>query len=433
MLHRIRALIRILEARALGQGLSEDEQLKRKLLVFAAGLMSFGVVLWLAIYWAMGVNFSATIPLAYQVVTVIALSLYLARGDFRLYSNVQLSLFLFFPFGMQWSIGSYASSSGVMLWALLAPLGATVVQGWRESIAWFSAYLALTALSGFFDFYLATGDQGGMPMHTVAVFFGLNFASMSVIVYILFRYFVREKEAIRARLDREHALLVAEQEKSERLLLNILPPAIADRLKQGETTIAEGHSDVTVMFADIVNFTRLTERIPPLEMVVLLNKVFSTFDALAERHGLEKIKTIGDCYMAAGGLSGDDGTAEEVAEMALEMLELLRDDPAFTRHDMGLHVGIATGPVVAGVIGKKRFIYDMWGDTVNVASRLSSEGTPNAIWVDEATRARLAGRYVLEGPRIAELKGKGPTPVYRLMGRRAALGGAAAAAAGAAA
>jgi class 3 adenylate cyclase len=432
MLRRFRALIRILEARALGQGLPPEEQLKRKLLVFASGLMSFGTVLWLAIYWAMGVDFSATVPLAYQLVTVIALSLYLARGDFRLYSNVQLSLFLFFPFGMQWSIGSYVTSSGVMLWALLAPLGATVVQGWRESVAWFAAYLALTALSGFFDYFLASGRQAGIPMNTIAVFFGLNFASMSVIVYVLFRYFVREKEAIKARLDREHALLLEEREKSERLLLNILPPAIADRLKGGETTIADGHADVTVMFADIVNFTRLTEKVPPLEMIALLNKVFSSFDALAERHGLEKIKTIGDAYMAAGGLTGHNGTVEEVADMALEMLELFRRDPAFTRHDMGLHVGIATGPVVAGVIGSKRFIYDMWGDTVNVASRLSSEGTPNAIWVDEATRQRLAGRYHLEGPIIAQLKGKGPTPLYRLTGRRGAAGSSVAAGAAAA-
>ena len=418
MLHRFRALIRFLESRALGKGLSLEEQLQRKLLVFASGLMSFATVLWLAIYWAMGVKFSATIPFAYQIVTGIALSLYLARGDFRLYSNVQLSLFLFFPFGMQWSIGSYVSSSGVMLWALLAPLGAMVIQGWRESIAWFAAYLALTALSGFFDFYLATGRQEGIPMNTIAVFFGLNFACMSVIVYVLFRYFVREKEAIQARLDREHALLVEEQAKAERLLLNILPPAIAERLKRGETTIADGHGDVTVMFADIVNFTRLTERIPPLELIALLNKMFSSFDELAEKHGLEKIKTIGDAYMAAGGLSSQDGTVEQVADMALEMLELFHRDPAYTSHDMGLHVGIATGPVVAGVIGIKRFIYDMWGDTVNVASRLSSEGAPNAIWVDEATRGRLAQRYVLEGPTIAHLKGKGPTALYRLAGRR---------------
>ncbi|HET9701571.1 MAG TPA: adenylate/guanylate cyclase domain-containing protein [Burkholderiales bacterium] len=425
MLHRLRALSRLLEARAMGQGLPPEEQLKRKLLVFAAALMSFATVLWLAIYWAMGVQFSATIPFAYQVATGIALSLYLARGDFRLYSNVQLSLFLFFPFGMQWSIGSYVSSSGVMLWALLAPLGAIVVQGWRESIAWFVAYLVLTALSGFFDYYLATGRQEGVPMHTIAVFFGLNFASMSVIVYILFRYFVQEREEIQSRLDREHELLLEEQAKSERLLLNILPPAIAERLKRGETTIADGHSDVTVMFADIVNFTRLTEKIPPLEMIALLNKVFSSFDALVEKHGLEKIKTIGDAYMVAGGLSGQHGTVEQVADVALEMLELFRRDPDFTRHDMGLHLGIATGPVVAGVIGIKRFIYDMWGDTVNVASRLSSEGTPNAIWVDGATRRRLEARYLLEGPTIVVLKGKGPTPLHRLVARREAAASAA--------
>ncbi|HEX9179211.1 MAG TPA: adenylate/guanylate cyclase domain-containing protein, partial [Burkholderiales bacterium] len=142
-------------------------------------------------------------------------------------------------------------------------------------------------------------------------------------------------------------------------------------------------------------------------------------------YGLEKIKTIGDAYMVAGGLSAQNGKTEQVAEAALEMLDLFRRDPDFTRHDMGLHIGIATGPVVAGVIGIKRFIYDMWGDTVNLASRLSSEGTPNAIWVDDVTHRRLEPRYVLEGPTILQLKGKGPTALHRLLGRRAAKSAAA--------
>ncbi len=420
MLDRIRFVLSALEARALGEGLSPDEQLKRKLLVFTSGLMSLGVVVWLAIYWAMGVKYSATVPLSYQLVTALSLALYLASGNFQAFTFVQLSLFLFFPFGMQWSIGSYVSSSGVMLWALLAPIGAIVILGWRESVAWFAAYLVLTLLSGFFDYYLMSGQQSGVPMQTIALFFGLNFASMSVILYVLFRFFVREKDAIKAQLDREHALLVEEQAKSERLLLNILPASIAERLKRGETTIADGHGDVTVMFADIVNFTRLTEQIPPLEMIALLNKVFSSFDQLAETHRLEKIKTIGDCYMVAGGLTGEQGTAESVADAALEMLELFRRDPDFRRHDMGLHVGIATGPVVAGVIGIKRFIYDLWGDTVNIASRLSSEGTPNAIWVDQATWERLRGGYELEGPTGVSFKGKGQLALYRLLSRRGA-------------
>jgi adenylate cyclase len=420
MMDGIRRWLRAVETRALGEALPGEEQLRRKLLVFASGLMSFGVVVWLAIYWAMGVKFSATVPMAYQLVTVFSLTYYLASGNFAAFRFIQLSLFLFFPFAMQWSIGSYVSSSGVMLWALLAPIGATVTEGWRQSISWFAAYLVLTVLSGFFDYYLAIGRTSGIPMDTVAVFFGLNFAAMSVLLYVLFRYFVREREAIQLQLDRQHALLADEQAKSERLLLNVLPAPIAERLKKGETTIADGHAGVTVMFADIVNFTRLTEQIPPHEMISLLNKVFSRFDHLAEKHGLEKIKTIGDAYMVAGGLTAHDRSVDAVADMALELLALFREDPAFTRYSMGLHIGIATGPVVAGVIGIKRFIYDLWGDTVNLASRLTSESTPNTISVDATTYLWLEGRYRFEGPASVQIKGKGTLPLYRLVGREPA-------------
>ncbi|MBI2312218.1 MAG: adenylate/guanylate cyclase domain-containing protein [Betaproteobacteria bacterium] len=404
--------------RAIERTDTEEQKLKKNLLIFACGLMSFGVVLWLAIYWAMGLQFSTTIPLVYQLISVSSLAYYLVKRNFESFRNIQLSLFLFVPFVMQWSIGNAVTSSGVMLWALLAPLGAVFFHGWRESIPWFIAYLVLTAVSGFIDFYLASGRESGIPLPTIAIFFGLNFAAISTIVYLLVRYFVAENEKIKRRLDLEHAMLQEAQDKSERLLLNVLPEHIATRLKQSETTIADGLADVTVMFADIVNFTKLTEEMAPEEMVALLNKVFSNFDFLLEKYGLEKIKTVGDAYMAAGGLTrGRTDYVQSMAELALEMRTLVSEHPALKRHNLSIHLGIATGPVVAGVIGTKRFIYDLWGDTVNIASRLTTEGVPGRIQVDRITYARLRNRFQFEGPFTVTVKGKGELTVYRLIGR----------------
>lgn len=407
-----------LEMRAIEQTDSEEQKLRKNLLIFACGLMNFGVVLWLAIYWAMGLQFSTTVPLVYQLISVLSLGYYLASRNFVIFRGVQLSLFLFIPFVMQWSIGNAVTASGVMLWALLAPLGALFFHGWRESIPWFIAYLVLTAASGFADYFLSTGGQSGIPLTTIAVFFGLNFAAISTIVYLFVRFFVQENEKIKHTLAREHTLLQEEQAKSEHLLLNMLPEHIAKRLKQNETTIADGLADVTVMFADIVNFTRLTEEMAPEEMVALLNKVFSNFDFLLEKYGLEKIKTIGDAYMAAGGLTRDHSDyVRAMADMALEMRSLVSEHPALKRHNMSIHVGIATGPVVAGVIGAKRFIYDLWGDTVNIASRLTTEGVPGRIQVDRTTHARLRNHFQFEGPFNVPVKGKGELTVYRLLGR----------------
>jgi class 3 adenylate cyclase len=402
-----------------GVPLPEEESLKRQLLVFAAGLMSFGVMVWLAVYWAMGVAFSTTVPLAYQLSLVASLVYFLASGNFVVYRLMLLSLFLFFPFLMQWSIGSFVTSSGVMLWALLAPVGALVVQGPRESIPWFVAYGAMTALSGFFDYYLAAPGQVPLPMQAIAVFFALNFAGVSCVVYALLAYFVAANARIKARLDEQHRLLEEEQRKSERLLNNILPAPIAQRMKAGENIIADGHSDVAVMFADLVNFTRLTQALSPERLVALLDKVFSMFDALVQSHGLDKIKTVGDAYMVAGGLApGNLHCHRAVAELALEMRALISAHPQLRAAGLNIHVGIASGPVMAGVIGTRRIVYDLWGDTVNTASRLTTEAPPGCIQVDAATYLRLAGEYAFEGPVEIVVKGKGRMTVYRLLGRK---------------
>ncbi|MEG4486745.1 adenylate/guanylate cyclase domain-containing protein [Microcoleus sp. D2_18a_B4] len=209
-----------------------------------------------------------------------------------------------------------------------------------------------------------------------------------------------------------------EQEKSEKLLLNILPKAIAERLKQNETTIAEYFPEVTVLFADIVGFTALSAVMNPIDLVELLNKIFSGFDLLCERHGLEKIKTIGDAYMAVGGLPEPRADhAEAIAQMALDMqAEIARFNASHNKY-FSIRIGIHSGPVVAGVIGIKKFIYDLWGDTVNIASRMESHGLPWRIQVSETTYKLLEHKYVFQERGTIQVKGKGAMKTYLLIGK----------------
>jgi adenylate cyclase len=213
--------------------------------------------------------------------------------------------------------------------------------------------------------------------------------------------------------------LRGEQAKSEKLLLNILPQAIAERLKQNETTIAEYFPEVTVLFADLVGFTPLSITMNPIELVELLNQIFSGFDLLCERHGLEKIKTIGDAYMAVGGIPNPRvDHAEAIAEMALDMQQEIALFNVKNKKFFSIRVGIHSGPVVAGVIGIKKFIYDLWGDTVNLASRMESHGLSWRIQVSEVTYSLLKNKYLLQERGIIEVKGKGPMKTYLLLGRK---------------
>ncbi|WP_293133603.1 adenylate/guanylate cyclase domain-containing protein [Microcoleus sp. bin38.metabat.b11b12b14.051] len=228
----------------------------------------------------------------------------------------------------------------------------------------------------------------------------------------------RVKERTNALNDTLSALRV-QQEQSERLLLNILPEEIANRLKLGDSTIADTFADVTVLFADIVGFTQLSARVSPTELVALLNEIFSTFDNLAERHGLEKIKTIGDAYMVVGGLPiTRPDHAEAIAEMALDMQQAIIEFSNSHNQDFSIRIGINSGPVVAGVIGIKKFIYDLWGDTVNTASRMESHGKPGCIQVTATTYQQLQDKYFFESRGAIEVKGKGKMITYLLQCRK---------------
>jgi len=217
--------------------------------------------------------------------------------------------------------------------------------------------------------------------------------------------------------------LEAEQQRSENLLLNVLPAPIADRLKRGEETIVDSFEEVSVLFADIVGFTDFASQVSPTYLIEMLNEIFSAFDEMSERHQLEKIKTIGDAYMVGGGLpTPRPDHAEAIADIALDMQEYVSQMDSRNDHKLAIRIGINSGPLVAGVVGTKKFLYDMWGDTVNTAARMESQGVEGCIQVTEETYGRLRKKYLFEDRGIVDIKGKGNMHVYILKGKNKAAG-----------
>lgn len=372
-------------------------------LTLAAVTVTALAVIWVGTYLALGLPVSAAIPFAYQVAAVASLALFARTKDYRFFRASQLVLMLLLPFLLQLSLGGYVASSAVSLWALVAALGALFFYSARDAVPWFVAYIALTIVAGLLE-PLVSAHAASIPISIQTAFFVLNISGVAVTAYLLLQYSIRARDAALA--------------SSERLLLNVLPRSIAERLKRHEGRIAEAHDEVTVLFADVVDFTPFAEQTSPERVVDVLDEVFSAFDDLAQRHGLEKIKTIGDAYMVVAGLPEPRSDhAEAMAEMALDMQVALASlcDPLGL--DLAIRVGMASGPVIAGVIGRHKFIYDLWGDTVNTASRMESHSLPGRIQVTEATYQRLCDRYRFEERGEIEIKGKGRLPAYLLVGR----------------
>lgn len=404
-------------------GDSEQAQLNKTVLVFATGLFCFGSMAWLGLYWLLGPSMPIDGPLYFELVLVANLLLYIRTGNFGFFRASQLTLFLLAPFAMQWAIGSFITASGVVLWGLLGPIGAILCYGVRGSALWFIVWVVLTGISVYFDSYpdVQFSTPPLVPIRTSVVFFALNFIAVATLIYTLLRYSIQEQQKTKQALEQAHQMLKTEQERSDKLLLNTLPGPIAERLKNSRETIADGYPNATVMFADIVDFTTVAAGMKPLQVFSMLNRIFSAFDELTEKYKLEKIKTIGDAYMVAGGINGsaEDHTAS-MANLAIAMRDLLERDFFVNASHLQMRIGIATGPVIAGVVGKNRFIYDLWGDTVNLAARVTSEGTPGMIHCDTLTQKMLRNRYEFEGPLMLKLKGKGEMQVYRLLSKKTA-------------
>ena len=363
-------------------------------------------IIWVGTYWALGLLQAAAIPFVYQVASVAIVIVFARTKSYRLFRFSQAAMMTLLPFLLQWTLGGYVASSAVSLWALVAAIGTLFFYTADESIPWFVAFLALTLVSGLLEPTLSQ-EPAAIPDVVRIAFFVLNVTGVSLTAYVLLQYAVRARDAAFAR--------------SEGLLLNVLPRAIAVRLKREPGVIAESHDEVTVLFADIVDFTPFTERTEPARVVEVLNEIFSAFDALAARHGLEKIKTIGDAYMVAAGLPEPrPDHAEAMAEMALDMQTEFGRLCEPLGLDLAIRIGMDSGPVIAGVIGRHKFTYDLWGDTVNIASRMEAHGLAGRIQVSEATYRRLCDQYEFEERGEIEVKGKGRRRAYLLVGRQAA-------------
>jgi class 3 adenylate cyclase len=382
----------------------DELRLQKVTLTLAAVTVTFLAIVWVGTYLALGLPVSAAIPFAYQVVSIASLAIFARTKGFRFFRASQLALIFALPFLLQWSLGGYVASSAVSLWALVGAFGALFFYSTRDAIPWFVAFLALTALSGLAE-PIVSSNPAPIPVEVQTAFFVLNICGVALTAYVLLQYAVRARDAALA--------------SSEGLLLNILPKAIADRLKREAGPIAEAHADVTVLFADVVDFTPFVERTEPARVVAVLDEIFSAFDGLAERRGLEKIKTIGDAYMVVAGLPAPRADhVEAMAEMALDMQTELPRLCEPLGLDLAIRIGIDSGPVIAGVIGRHKFIYDLWGDTVNTASRMESSGLPGRIQVTAAIYERLRNRYWFEERGEIEVKGKGRLKAYLLVGRR---------------
>jgi adenylate cyclase len=414
LLDRIRAAADRVTARLalVGADPHDDEDLRARkaLLVLISVLILPVAALWGALYLGFG-SPVGVVPLVYFGVLLGALALFSRTRDFPWFLRVGQVAILLAPTLSMIPLGGFLDAGGVGLWGILAPLGALVFGDVRSATRWYLAYVVVFLGSGI------TGEVIGpiwdpLPAWFTSTMLGLNIAVGGTIVFTLLAIFASQRRDALAALRLEQA-------KAENLLLNILPRSIADRLKAQAQPIADQFGSASILFADVVDFTPWSERLPPAEVVGYLNHLFSHFDELAERYGLEKIKTIGDCYMVAAGVpTPRPDHARALALMALDMLEAMSSADEVRDLGFELRVGINSGPVVAGVIGRKRFLYDLWGDAVNTASRMESHGTPGRIQITRATYELLVDEFECEPRGTIAVKGKGEVEAWYLVGPR---------------
>jgi adenylate cyclase len=401
----VRALTRLEQV---GADPADDEEmrLQKALLLLIAIVILPVSATWAVLYLAFGA-WTGSVAVLYAVISIVSIALFARNHDFGLLLNIQLLDIALAPTLSMIPIGGLLPTGGVGLWGILAPLGALVFRGVGAGIRWFVFWLVAFLGSGIAAIVFATPSP--LPEWFSNLMLALNVAVGGIVVFTLLALFANQRaEAL--------AALRTEQQYAENLLLNILPGSIAQRLKSNPRTIADQFPTASVLFADVVDFTPHSESLSAAEVVELLDRLFSHFDDLAERHGLEKIKTIGDAYMVASGVPEPrPDHAQALAQLALEMVAAMAPGGAVGDLGMELRVGINSGPVVAGVIGRKRFLYDLWGDAVNTASRMESHGTSGRIQVTQATYELIKDEFILEPRGRVAIKGKGDMETWYLV------------------
>lgn len=307
------------------------------------------------------------------------------------------------------SLGGIANSTGVFLFGLGSPFG-MITRPTREFVRWFMASIGLVLMEGILQPWLRASNN--IPPDAGAILWGFNSLIVSGIWFGNIFGLLKQRDTALSELQKEQA-------RSENLLLNVLPQKIADQLKREPGIIAEAHEAVTILFADIVGFTPLTRQLNPVEMIELLNQIYSEFDALSEKYQVEKIRTIGDNYMVASGIpESNEDHARNMARMALEMQAYADKLSIQDGHSIQFRIGIHSGPLIAGIVGRKKFQYDIWGDAVNTASRMESHGEAGKIQVSQTMYELLNDEYVLKLRGTIDIKGKGPMKTWFLVSEK---------------
>ncbi|HEY4688160.1 MAG TPA: adenylate/guanylate cyclase domain-containing protein [Anaerolineae bacterium] len=389
---------------------SDDVRLHKAMLVGGSVMFILAGASWGVLYILSGEPLAGSIPLSYSVISLLSVILFALTRRYRFFRFSQLLLILLLPFLLQVALGGFINASAVVLWSLICPFGALLFDEPHRAPRWFLAYLGLLIVSGAIQPYVRLTNN--LSPGLIIFFFVANVGAVSAIAFILLYSFIGQKNEVLR-------LLRVEQEKSENLLLNILPKEIAAILKNENRTIADHFEGASILFADMVNFTPMSASMAPAEMVDLLNEVFSHFDSLVEKYGVEKIRTIGDSYMVAAGVPRPRSDhAQVLARLALDVQAYLRTDPTCRSRNLGFRIGINSGPVVAGVIGRKKFIYDLWGDAVNTASRMESHGVPGQIQITRETYELIKDEFMCEPRGKVSVKGKGEMETWYLVGIR---------------
>ena len=388
----------------------DDTRASKALLVLISALILPVSLLWAALYLAFG-SPVGWVPLAYSAVLLASIVVFSRTREFRPFLLTGQLAILFAPTLSMIPLGGVLEAGGVGLWGILAPLGALVFSDVRAAVRWYVAWVVVflgSAIAG----ALVGGVSPAVPEWFTTTMLALNVTVGGAVVFTLLAVFASQRRAALAALREEQA-------RSEGLLLNILPRSIADKLKADNQPIADQFSSASILFADVVDFTPVTEHLSPAEVVSMLDHLFSHFDVLADRYAVEKIKTIGDCYMVAAGVpTPRPDHARALASMALDMQEAMRSVDDVDHLGLELRIGINSGPVVAGVIGRKRFLYDLWGDAVNTASRMESHGATGRIQITRATKDLLDDEFVCEPRGLIDVKGKGEMETWYVVGRR---------------
>ena len=405
---------RRLAAIGVAEGDSEDLRLDKALLTLVTTLIALMSFAWVGAYLLLGLPWSAAIPFVFQLTAVATLAWFARTKRIGPPRAVLVAVMTLLPFALQASLGGFENGSAVAAWSAIMPLLAALFG--TSSVPPLLAVVVLGTASAIAEPSLAASAPTIGP-NVRAAMFALNLVGPAAAVFLSIRYFIDLRNRARAALAAEHRLLELEQARSERLLLNVLPAPIADQLRSGATTIAENHPEVSVLFADIVGFTPLAERLSPAALVDLLNEVFVEIDDLVVEAGLEKIKTIGDAYMVVGGLPVfRPDHLEALLRLALRMGDATARVPTPDGSPLALRIGVETGPVVAGVIGRRKFSYDGWGDTVNTASRMESHGLPGRIHVTARVAEAAGHLFRFESRDRLHVKGKGEMTTYFLVG-----------------